>query len=191
MDEIWKDIKGYEEIYQISNLGRVKSLPRIALNGRKLYGKILSIFELHNGYKAVSLYNKKGVYKKRKISDLVMEAFNEDYERYKNKKYWIHNVDGDKSNNEFINLKFCHPVQIAYLNELLGRTNHEKGSKKHFSKLLEEDVKWIRVYLYCGYKDTEIAKVFNVTPGNIWFIKSNIKWKHVNADCIINFLKGD
>ena len=32
MKEIWKDIEGYEGLYQVSNLGRVKSLPRLVYN---------------------------------------------------------------------------------------------------------------------------------------------------------------
>ena len=37
MEEIWKDIKGYEGLYQVSNLGRVKSLPRLMWNGKGYY----------------------------------------------------------------------------------------------------------------------------------------------------------
>ena len=38
MEEIWKDVVGYEGYYQVSNLGRVRSLDRIASNGRKIKG---------------------------------------------------------------------------------------------------------------------------------------------------------
>lgn len=51
MKEIWKDIKGYEGLYQVSNLGRVKSLERIILDSfctRQFKGKILSPTQ-HNG----------------------------------------------------------------------------------------------------------------------------------------------
>lgn len=36
-DEIWKDIEGYEGLYQISNFGRVKSLSRLRINGKGSY----------------------------------------------------------------------------------------------------------------------------------------------------------
>lgn len=36
MDEIWKDIEGYENDYQVSNLGRVKSLPKKCWNGKDI-----------------------------------------------------------------------------------------------------------------------------------------------------------
>ena len=37
MDEIWKDIEGYEGLYQVSNLGRVKALPKYCFNGKVKY----------------------------------------------------------------------------------------------------------------------------------------------------------
>lgn len=42
MEEIWKDIEGYEGLYQVSNYGRVRSLPRVSKSINKTYGgKIL------------------------------------------------------------------------------------------------------------------------------------------------------
>ena len=45
MKEIWKDIKGYEGLYQVSNLGNVRSMDRITRDGRKIKGKFDSIKE--------------------------------------------------------------------------------------------------------------------------------------------------
>ena len=41
-EEVWKDIKGYEGLYQVSNVGRVKSLDRIDIIGRKIKGFYIS-----------------------------------------------------------------------------------------------------------------------------------------------------
>ena len=54
MKEIWKDIKDYEGLYQVSNWGRVRSLDRLGTDRRKLKGKILSPRE-RSGYWCVSL----------------------------------------------------------------------------------------------------------------------------------------
>ena len=62
MEEIWKDIEGYEGYYQVSNLGRVKSCDRTILRSstpQKVKGKIISQELLNTGYKAVSLWYKK------------------------------------------------------------------------------------------------------------------------------------
>ena len=73
MKEEWRDIKGYEGIYQVSNLGRVKSLERIVntCNAYKtLYEKQLKIYVSKNGYLHVSLQRKNKL-----VHRLVAEAF--------------------------------------------------------------------------------------------------------------------
>ena len=66
MTELWKDIEGYENLYQISTLGRVKSIYR--------YKKILKPNITYNGYERVNLANKKQ-YKKHFVHILVWTTF--------------------------------------------------------------------------------------------------------------------
>jgi hypothetical protein len=54
-NEIWKDVKGYEGLYQVSNLGRVKSLDRIDCVGKRQYSRFLKQSYNHKGYKNVVL----------------------------------------------------------------------------------------------------------------------------------------
>ena len=73
MEEIWKPVKGYEGRYEVSNLGRVKSLGGTSMFGKNLlqrYEKILKNTELKNGYFVVSLKEKKFY-----VHRLVAEAF--------------------------------------------------------------------------------------------------------------------
>jgi hypothetical protein len=80
MEEIWKDIKGYEGLYQVSNLGRVRSLDRYVRHKkigsiRLLKGKIMSpTVSSSTGYLVTTLYNK-GKGKQVTIHRLVAEAF--------------------------------------------------------------------------------------------------------------------
>ena len=96
MEEIWKDIKGYEGLYQVSNLGRVKSLKfgkeRILKPGRK---KI--------GYLIVLLYDNNGICKWFRIHRLVAEAFIPN----PNNLPEVNHKDEDKSNNRVSNLEWC------------------------------------------------------------------------------------
>ena len=55
MDEIWKDIQGYERLYQVSNLGRVKALPRIDSNNRQRKERIMKQFRDKDGYYILGL----------------------------------------------------------------------------------------------------------------------------------------
>ena len=72
-EEIWKDIKDYEGIYQISNLGRIKSLMRINETGRFLRQRIMKISKNGN-YDVVSL-RKNGKDKIYYLGKLMYEYF--------------------------------------------------------------------------------------------------------------------
>ena len=72
MEEIWKDVTGYEGLYQVSNLGRVKSLDRV-IKGQHFEEKIMKL-QTNNGYKWLWL-NKDGKRKAKRINRLVAEEF--------------------------------------------------------------------------------------------------------------------
>lgn len=74
MKEIWKDIKGYEGIYQVSSLGRVRSLDRIDSNNHPLKGVILKPYISNSGYLLVGLY-KQQKRDRKLLHRLVAEAF--------------------------------------------------------------------------------------------------------------------
>lgn len=105
--EIWKDIQGYEGIYQISNLGRVRTVSRFVVNNtnggmRFCKGKIMSHFDNGNGYKVVTLSNRnhrKNYYLHR----LVATAF---VKNPYGKKY-VNHIDFNTSNNKAENLEWC------------------------------------------------------------------------------------
>lgn len=104
--EEWKDIKGFEGIYQISSYGRVRSLSRLISYGnyvRKYRGKILSPYKTVYGYLQVPLRNvKRGSYK-APIHQLVAQAFIPNPQHFTE----IHHKDYDKTNNHVENLMWC------------------------------------------------------------------------------------
>lgn len=87
--EIWKDIKGYEGLYQVSNYGRVKSLN---FNRGKVE-KILKQFDVH-GYFQVKLYKNKNK-KNHTVHRLVAEAFIPNTDNLSQ----VNHKDEDKHNN--------------------------------------------------------------------------------------------
>ena len=106
--EIWKDIEGYEGMYQISNKGRVRSLERIVLfkNGksRKVKSKVLSTFIERAGYECIKLYQENKA-KPFKVHRLVAIAFIEcvgDTNLLE-----VNHIDGNKLNNNVANLEWC------------------------------------------------------------------------------------
>ena len=127
-NEVWKDIKGYEGLYQVSNLGRIKSLEKFNKTnifdesiGYTRKEKILKPYFRSNlkQYLVVCLYkNKKG--KLFSVHRLVAENFIENKEKYKE----VNHIDGNKTNNNVVNLEWCNRKQnsIHSVNNGLQKT---------------------------------------------------------------------
>lgn len=101
--EIWKDIEGYEGIYKVSNMGKVKSLDRIDSNGRARKGIILKQGNRskNRAYKVVHL-SKNNVTKSVLVHRIVALAF---VDLIKGKDI-VNHLDNDPSNNEASNLEW-------------------------------------------------------------------------------------
>lgn len=133
MEEIWRDIKGYEGYYMVSNLGRVKSLDRYILksNGRKefnkgkiktlSYNKRTNVYEVH--------LKRDGKRKCMKIHRLVAEAFiiNDDPVN----KTTVNHIDGDRSNNMLNNLEWAsYSENLKHAYDVLKRPINSTKIKK-------------------------------------------------------------
>lgn len=114
--ENWKDIKGFENKYQVSNFGRVKSLSRTIIGGwktRTLSERILKVSN-RNGYLSVFL----GREYRNNIHRLVAETFILNPEN----KTQINHKDGNKHNNHVNNLEWVtqsENTKHAYANGLI------------------------------------------------------------------------
>lgn len=134
MTEIWKDIKDFEDCYQISNLGRIKSkarkINRFSTRWEKDASYMVSerIIEGHatrNGYLFIALH-KDGENFPKRVHRIVAEAFCEGY----SEECDVHHIDGDITNNRADNLKCLstnehhekHPHNKAVIGEKDGKT---------------------------------------------------------------------
>lgn len=111
-NEIWKDIAGYEGWYQVSNMGRVRSLDRTVYfnsksgKGSRFYkGQILK-HKYHHGYQMVNLLKNKHL-EVLYIHRLVIETFVPRVEG----KTWCNHKNGIKSDNRAENLEWCTPSE--------------------------------------------------------------------------------
>lgn len=161
MKEIWKDIKGFEGAYQISNFGRVKSIQR---RGRHRTG-IRTISYTRDGYAKVRLiFGKKDV--TARVHRLVAEAFLPMVEG----KNTVNHKDGNKLNNCVENLEWAdrHEQMIhAYKN---GLKKPMKGSENKNAKLTPEQVEAIRkeyVPRSREYGTVALGRKYNVNNSTI------------------------
>lgn len=172
MEEIWKDVIGFEGYYQVSNMGRVKSLDRIS-NHRLRKGKILSLKQKHNGYLegAFSLYGKRTMFLAHRE---VAKSFLKNSYSYET----VNHIDGNKINNMATNLEWLSiqkNIEHAFKTGLRSST----GEKNCKAKLTENDVIKIKELFLLGYSNSSIAKKYDVSEGAIWFIRNKKTWKHL------------
>lgn len=126
--EIWRDIKGYENYYQVSNYGRIKSKERYSpcCYGKKrlLKEKIIYPSPDKNGYLKIMLSKEK--YKKRfYIHELVAQAFLSNYDKGK----VIHHIDYDNQNNYYKNLYVCTRKEHTTIHNLTDKLMRELINK--------------------------------------------------------------
>ena len=122
MNEEWRDIKGYEGLYQVSNLGRVKSLN---CRGHKGCIGILTPRLDGKGYEMVALY-KEGKARNTKVHRLVAQAFIPNPNNYPQ----VNHKDENKTNNNVKNLEWC-----------TNEYNHNYGTRnERVGKLLSKKV---------------------------------------------------
>lgn len=134
--EVWKDVKGYENLYEVSNLGRVKSKDRFTTGNRnrKLKGKILIQCKNNLGYCIVYLC-KDGKPKTTRVHRIVAGAF---IENPTNKPY-INHKDGNPQNNNVDNLEWC--TQKENIHHAF-----KTGLVKRHGKLAEYDEYILKTY---------------------------------------------
>ena len=104
MEELWKPIKGYED-YEISSLGRVKSLARLTTTGNRSVPERIRKPNVMKGYHCITLRKNKKI-KVFRIHRLVIEHFGE---KQPSEEYQVNHIDGDKSNNCVDNLEWVTP----------------------------------------------------------------------------------
>ena len=151
--EIWKDVVGYEGLYQINNFGKVKNR----------YNKILKLKIDKNGYLIAYLYKNK-VMKCKKSHRLVAEAFIDNPEN----KPQVNHKDGNKQNNYVDNLKWCtnkENIIHCWENNLHKKkfgSNHNGSKKISQFDLNGNFIKhWESIIEASNYYDTTINNIWS------------------------------
>jgi hypothetical protein len=168
--EVWKDIQGYEGLYQVSDFGRVRSFKRSS-------GHVVLKQNNTRGYMQVVLSNSDRVRQTYSVHRLVATAFipNPD------KLPVINHVDRNRGNNRVSNLEWT----TASLNVLhTYKVYHAvRGDEHYISKLSESDAQNVYELAWSGtLTQSKIATLFNVSRSTVETIKHGHAWNHVTQD---------
>lgn len=161
--EIWAEIRGYENHYEVSNLGRVRSI--------KSKPKILSQMLGKCPYYTVGL-SLKGKVKVKYVHRLVAEAFIP----VRESRDQVNHIDGIKTNNNLSNLEWVTRSENSHHALKLGLL---KINEKHpHTKITKEDVLFIRSNPY-KLTQNQLASMFNMSRTGISSIVNRKSWKNV------------
>lgn len=186
-NEIFLPVVGYEGLYEISNLGRVKRLSYYQKNPMSdtlcLHKeKILKLYTDKDGYFYTG-FCKNNVKKTFRISRIVSQSFIEN----PNKLPCVNHIDNNRQNNNSKNLEWT--TWKGNINHKVQQGRQTKGIYVNTNKLTEKEIVEIRnTPIVDGRKHRNekdkidllyMAKKYNVTPGNIGSIIKNKTWKHL------------
>lgn len=177
-DEIWKDIVGFEGMYQVSNIGRVKCLKRQVFN--KANGTMSTIRgcirkpDMYN-----KLYAQVGIWKDSKTTKfLIHRLVAIHFVPNPNNLPEVNHIDLDKTNNRADNLEWVTRKQNAQHAHKLGRyDNFQKGTERPNSILTDDAVRHIRKKIM---RNIDYCRMYGVKPSTITMIQKDTKrWSHV------------
>ena len=167
MQEVFKSIVGYENLYQISNCGRVKSSKR-----KGTLGGIMKPQPDTKGYLRIRIH-KNNVGSTYKIHRLVAQHFIPNPQN----KPQVNHLDRVKTNNNDWNLEWATSKENAIHKH---KTLNVKGEKNNFSILTEKEVLEIRSkYIPHKYTLKMLANEYKVSKSAITMIVTNRNWKHL------------
>lgn len=169
--EIWKNIKGFRELYQISNLGRVRRIDN---------KKVLKPLNISNGYKGVRLYRNKEDATTKKIHRLVAEYFISNPLNLPQ----VNHKDGNKSNNKVNNLEWCsndYNMNHAVMNSLILL-----GDKRHSSKCTEESLVLLQRLIDCGFTIKQLSIIYTISKNSMKEIIRGRAYKHLKLNIKYN-----
>ena len=165
MLETWKPIANFEDYYEVSDKGRIRS---------NYTNKVLTPRPVR-GYLTVALY-KDGKAHNKQIHRLVADAFIPNLET----KAQVNHIDGDKTNNSVFNLEWVTPRENNVHAYHTGLKHQPSGERSHRHKLTAIEVAEIRKLYIPRHKEfgcTALGKKYGVSHQHISELVHYKKWK--------------
>jgi hypothetical protein len=174
--EIWKEIPMHDG-YEVSSVGRMRSVDRILSDGRSWKGRIMRTKIDLNGYVAVSLsLGEKGKYRYSQVHRLIAEAF---HGAPPSPDHQVAHWDGVRANNVVDNIRWATALENAVDRDRHGNTAHLKGELHGQAKLTDDSVRAIRQARDRGVTLKELADHFDVAISTVCEAASGKTWGHI------------
>jgi HNH endonuclease/NUMOD4 motif-containing protein len=168
--EEWRVVPGHNDMYEASNLGRVRSYG--SKSGRRAVPRLLSRRVSGGGYLQVSL-NGVGHARNHFVHRLVLEAFVGPCPRGLQARH----LNGDCTDNSPSNLAWG--TTAENVEDSIRHGTKPRGSAHANAKLTEDDVREIRRRVAMGTSHSELAKAWHVSKATICSIAARRSWPHV------------
>jgi hypothetical protein len=165
VNEIWKEVKGFERYYRVSSIGRIMSIRT---------NKILKISLTKEGYNRIEL-NVNGNAQKFSLHRIVALSFIPEIDG----KQYVNHINNIRNDNRIENLEWCTAKENQQHCIKEGRKPSIAGNKNAMSILTEQQVVEIRRLKLEGKRNIEIARQFNLDEKHISLIVLRKRWKHI------------
>lgn len=163
--EVWKKIQDYENLYEVSNKGKV----------RDLKGNIKPMYKNNKGYLCLSLYYKGKTYHPT-IHRLVAKYFIQNPNNYNQ----VNHKDCNKENNDASNLEWCN--QRYNFDEGMKTFQYSHNENHYFAKLKNTDIPIIYDLYNLGFTRATVSKIFDINPASLEAIEKGISYRELNID---------
>ena len=159
--EEWKAVAGFDGFYEVSNHGRIRSLPRVSTTGRRLKGKTIALISNKNdGYLRVNLRDSRGAHTTKTLHRVVAEAFVTNPKG----KPEVNHIDGNKRNNRAENLEWCTPKENQQHALKTGLRKPNCSSTSKAVGMFRENGELLRTFPSVA----EAARTMQTSPNSIY-----------------------
>lgn len=169
MSEIWKDVKGFEGRFKVSNFGRV-----LSINGKWKGEKILTPnLQKSTGYYGTTLHWV-GKFRNVRIHVLVAEAF---LDKPSIPHVCVNHKDGNKLNNHVDNLEWTD--KKANCAHAVATGLHNLKGENHPQRILTDIQAYAIKYKMIGFNNYQLANIFGVCREQIRDMRNGKGWNHI------------
>jgi hypothetical protein len=173
ISEEWRPVVGYDGLYEVSSLGRIRSLDRLIIyaDGKATNTKGRIIKEVYRGagYNGIGLHNKKQ--RTTSVHTIVAKAFHGTHPG-KN----VNHINGIKTDNRACNLEWTTPSENSRHAISMGLYKQKRGTQCALSLFTDHEVRQMRNLITLGLSQSEIGRMFGITQASIYRIIHRIAY---------------